>query len=92
MPAASRQALPTEHVAHPSVHPAPRDCRFLTAAGMRVTVANARKLRAIYQNDRKCDRFDSQMLAKLLRADPDLLSPIQQGSEQAQKDLVGSRC
>jgi transposase len=62
--------------------------RFLTAAGMRVTVANARKLRAIYQNDRKCDRFDAQMLAKLLRADPDLLSPIQHGSEQAQKDLV----
>jgi transposase len=62
--------------------------RFLTAAGMRVTVANARKLRAIYQNDRKCDRFDARMLAKLLRADPDLLSPIQHGSEQAQKDLV----
>jgi len=62
--------------------------RFLAAAGMRVTVANARKLRAIYQNDRKCDRLDAQMLAKLLRADPDLLSPIQHGSEQAQKDLV----
>jgi len=62
--------------------------RFLTAQGMQVTVANARKLRAIYQNDRKCDRFDAQMLAKLLRADPDLLSPIRHGSEQAQKDLV----
>jgi len=62
--------------------------RFLTANGMHVTVANARKLRAIYQNDRKCDRFDAQMLAKLLRADRDLLSPIQHGSEQAQKDLL----
>jgi len=62
--------------------------RFLIANGMHATVANARKLRAIYQNDRKCDRFDAQMLAKLLRADPDLLSPIQHGSEQAQKDLV----
>lgn len=62
--------------------------RFLSANGMPVTVANARKLRAIYQNDRKCDRFDARMLAKLLRADPDLLSPIRHGSEQAQKDLV----
>lgn len=62
--------------------------RFLVAGGMHVTVANARKLRAIYQNDRKCDRFDAQMLAKLLRADRDLLSPIQHGSEQAQRDFV----
>jgi transposase len=62
--------------------------RELKSNGMHVTVANARKLRAIYQNDRKCDRFDAQILAKLLRADPDLLSPIQHGSEQAQKDLV----
>jgi transposase len=62
--------------------------RHLSQGGMRVTVANARKLRAIYQNDRKCDRLDAQMLAKLLRADEDLLSPIQHGSEQAQKDLL----
>jgi transposase len=62
--------------------------RFLTDGGMNVIVANARKLRAIYQNERKCDEFDARMLAKLLRADPDLLSPIQHGSEQAQKDLV----
>jgi transposase len=62
--------------------------RFLAAGGMRVTVANARKLRAIYQNERKCDQLDARMLAKLLRADPDLLKPIQHGSEQAQKDLV----
>ncbi len=62
--------------------------RHLAQNGMRVTVANARKLRAIYQNDRKCDRLDAQMLAKLLRADEDLLKPIQHGSEQAQKDLL----
>jgi transposase len=62
--------------------------RFLVANAMDVTVANARKLRAIYQNDRKCDQLDARMLAKLLRADRDLLSPIQHGSEQAQKDLI----
>jgi transposase len=57
--------------------------RFLTNGGMDVTVANARKLRAIYQNDRKCDRLDARMLAKLLRADRDLLSPIQQGERRS---------
>ena len=62
--------------------------RFLTAEGMETTVANARKLRAIYQNDRKCDKLDALMLAKLLRVDRELLSPIQHGSEQAQKDFV----
>ena len=62
--------------------------RFFTAEGMNVTVANARKLRAIYQNDRKCDELDARMLAKLLRVDPSLLIPIRHGSEQAQKDLI----
>lgn len=62
--------------------------RFLISHDMNVTVANARKLRAIYQNDRKCDQLDARMLAKLLRADRDLLSPIQHGTAQAQKDLI----
>lgn len=62
--------------------------RLLKAEGMEVVVANSRKLRVIYQNERKCDELDARMLAKLLRADPDLLSPIQHGSEQAQKDLI----
>jgi len=55
---------------------------------MKVTVANAHKLRAIYQNDRKCDQLDARMLAKLLRVDRELLSPIEHGSEQAQKDFI----
>ena len=59
--------------------------RLLKEGGMDVTVANARKLRAIYQNERKCDVLDARMLAKLRRADRDLLSPIEHGSEQAQK-------
>lgn len=62
--------------------------RLLTDAGLKVTVANPRKLRAIYQNDRKCDELDARMLAKLLRVDPSLLSPVKHGSEQAQKDLL----
>ena len=62
--------------------------RLLEAGGMDVTVANARKLRAIYQNERKCDVLDARMLAKLRRADRDLLSPLKHSSEQAQKDLM----
>ena len=47
-------------------------------------VANARKLRAIYQNDRTCDMLDARILAKIARVDPELLSPIQHGSEERQ--------
>lgn len=62
--------------------------RFFTVLGHRVLVANPRKVRAIYQNDRKCDRKDAAMLAKLARADESLLHPIEHGTEQAQHDLL----
>jgi transposase len=62
--------------------------RVLTAAGHPVIVANARKLRAISQSQTKCDREDAEMLARLGRADPKLLSPVQHRSEAAQRALV----
>ncbi len=62
--------------------------RLLDRLGMEVIVANARKLRAIYTNERKCDRLDAQMLARLARTDPELLHPIEHGSEAAQSDLL----
>jgi transposase len=62
--------------------------RYFEELGHRVLVANPRKVRAIYQNDRKCDRKDAAMLAKLARADETLLHPIQHGSERAQRDLL----
>ena len=58
--------------------------RLVESNGCCCLVANARKLRAIYQNERKCDEFDARMLAKLARVDPELLSPIQHGSEERQ--------
>lgn len=61
--------------------------RFLTELGCKVIVANSRKLRAIYQNERKSDELDARMLAKLARADVSLLHPIEHGSERAQRDL-----
>ncbi len=63
--------------------------RFLTELGAKVFVANPRKLHAISRNERKCDRRDAQMLARLARVDPALLHPIQHGSAQAQHDLLG---
>jgi transposase len=51
--------------------------RLLERLGHRVIVANARKVRLIYQSDRKNDRLDAQMLAKLGRVDVSLLAPVQ---------------
>ena len=65
--------------------------RFLKSLGHEVIVANARKLRAIYSNNRKSDELDAQMLAKLGRVDPSLLHPIAHQSEQAQIDLLQIR-
>jgi transposase len=63
--------------------------RFLTEHGATVLVANPRKLHAISRSERKCDRRDARMLARLARVDPALLHPIQHGSAQAQHDLLG---
>ena len=62
--------------------------RFLTKHGMHVLVANARKTRAIYKNERKSDRIDAMMLARIARMDPELLCPIEHCSEQAQEDML----
>jgi len=51
-------------------------------------IANARKLRFIFKNDRKSDTVDAQSLARVGRFDPALLSPIRHRGEQAQVDLV----
>jgi transposase len=63
--------------------------RYLTGLGATVIVANPRKLHAISRHERKCDRRDALMLARLARADAALLHPIEHGSAQAQLDLLG---
>lgn len=62
--------------------------RYLEEQGCRVLVANPRKLRAIYQSERKSDRRDAQMLARIGRLDPALLYPVRHGTEEAQQDLL----
>lgn len=62
--------------------------RLLEQRGHPVLVANARKLRAISRSHTKNDTEDARMLARLGRADPALLSPIQHRSEHGQRALV----
>lgn len=65
--------------------------RVLTACGHDVTVANPNKIALIGQNSNKSDRTDAQLLARLLRADKKLLSPIQHRGKQAQADMSAIR-
>jgi transposase len=62
--------------------------RYLEGLGMKVIVANARKTRAISENERKSDERDAELLARLGRVDPALLHPVIHGSEQAQHDML----
>ena len=62
--------------------------RFLQELGLRVIVANPRKTRAIYENERKSDRRDAMMLARLARMDLTLLHPVKHGSQEAQQDML----
>jgi len=62
--------------------------RLFEARGHRVFVANARKLRAISASHTKSDEADAQMLARLGRADPTLLSPVRHRREATQRALV----
>ena len=62
--------------------------RYLKQLGGEVIVANPRKVRAIYQHERKSDRRDALMLARIARMEPALLYPVEHGSEESQQDLV----
>jgi transposase len=53
-----------------------------------VIVANPRKTRAIYENERKSEGRDAMMLARLARMDPTLLHPIELGSQEAQQEML----
>jgi transposase len=64
---------------------------LLLELGHEVLVANARKVRAIYDNDGKCDRVDAEQLARFARMDPKLLSPIEHRGKEAQADLATLR-
>ena len=62
--------------------------RLLTVCGHEVVVANARELRKIHQNNHKNDRADARILARMVRFDPQLLSPIKHRSAEMQADTA----
>jgi transposase len=64
---------------------------LLKELGHEVIVANARKLRMIFQNDSKNDRLDAEQLARVARMDPKLLYPIEHRDRSARADLAVMR-
>src|SRR3712207_2129400 len=62
--------------------------RLLEQCGHEVLVANPRKTRLIYGQRRKTDKLDAQKLARLARADPELLYPIEHRGEESQAHLA----
>ena len=61
--------------------------QHLEAGGHKVIVANPRQVKLISASDRKCDKKDAKLLARLGHADPDLLSPINHRGPEHQKLL-----
>ena len=60
---------------------------LLGELGHDVIVANARKLRMIFQSDSKNDRLDAEQLARVARMDTKLLYPIKHRNRCARADL-----
>lgn len=61
--------------------------RVLTSLGHEVIVANTRKVALIGKNKKKNNRKDAELLARLARADKNLLHPIQHRDEERQAQL-----
>ena len=62
--------------------------RILEELGNEVLVGNPRKLRVIWDSDKKNDDRDAEMLARIARFDPHLLCPIHHRGRKAQDDLA----
>lgn len=60
--------------------------RLLENIVAKVLVGNPRKLRMIWDSDKKDDMRDAEMLARIARFDPKLLYPIKHRDEQTQAD------
>src|SRR5215470_14007917 len=83
--------IPRSRIALETGTHSPWVSRLLTSLGHEVIVAHARSVRLITQSRRKDDRLDAQALARLARIDPQLLSPVQHRSAQAQLHLTEIR-
>jgi transposase len=61
---------------------------LLEGLGHEVYVANPRKMESIKKSKRKNDKEDARKLARLVRADPELLYPIRHRGVEAREDLI----
>jgi transposase len=62
--------------------------QVLKSLGHEVIVANARRVALIHRNKRKNNRIDAEFLARLGRADKELLFPIHHRTVEARADLA----
>jgi transposase len=65
--------------------------QLLEGLGHEIIVANPRQIALIFRNQRKTDRLDAENLARLARADRQLLRPIQHRRAETHADLVQIR-
>lgn len=79
--------MPRSRVALETGTHSPWISRLLSELGHQAIVAHARDVRLIGESRRKDDKMDARALARLARVDPQLLSPIQHRSAEAQADL-----
>ena len=79
--------MPRSRIALETGTHSPWISRLLAELGHETIVAHARDVRLIGESRRKDDKIDARTLARLARIDPQLLSPIQHRSAEAQADL-----
>jgi transposase len=79
--------MPRSRIALETGTHSPWISRLLSELGHEAIVAHARDVRLIGESRRKDDKIDARTLARLARVDPQLLSPIQHRSAEAQADL-----
>jgi transposase len=81
-------SMPTTTIAIEVGSHSPWISELLESYGHRVYVANPRRMESIHKNRRKNDKVDARTLARLVRADPELLYPIRHRSAGVREDLV----
>ena len=81
-------SLESAHIALEVGTHSPWVSRLLSDCGHEVIVANPRQLPLIYQNRKKSDQIDPELLARIARLDPKLLKPIHHRGQEAQVALA----
>jgi transposase len=81
-------AIPRSRIAMEVGTHSPWISALLENLGHEVYVANPRKMESIKKSTRKNDKEDARKLARLVRADPELLYPIRHRGVEARQDLI----